>query len=64
MYEPGSWVVSGKAHDQPTAGGKKCGIATRWIVELETSFAAIPDAGTLADDIVIWSDTLAKVRYQ
>lgn len=55
MYKPGSWVVGGKAHDQPAAGRKKRGIAARWVIELEASFAAIPDAGTLTDDIVIWS---------
>lgn len=62
MYEPCSWVVGGEAHDQPTAGGKKRGIATRWVVKLETSFAAIPDARALANDIVIWSEILAQFR--
>lgn len=63
MYKPGSGVVGRKAHDQPAAGRKKRGIAARWIVELEAGFAAIPDAGALADDIVIWSDALARVRH-
>jgi len=53
MDEPGPRVVGGKTHDQPTACRKKGGIATGWVVELETGFAAIPDARALADNIVI-----------
>jgi hypothetical protein len=53
MDEPGPGIVGGEAHDQPTACRKERGIATRWVVELETSFAAIPDARALADDIVV-----------
>jgi len=59
MDEPGPRVVSREAHNQPAACRKKRGIASRRVVELETSFAAIPDARALADDIVIWSDMSA-----
>ena len=59
MDEPGSWVIGGKAHDQPAACREKRGIAARRVVEFETGLATIPYSGALTDDIVIWSDISA-----
>ena len=59
MDEPGSRVVGREAHDQPAACREERGIASRWVVELETGLTTIPNSGALTDDIVIWSDVSA-----
>jgi hypothetical protein len=53
MDEPSAWIVRWEAHDQPTSGRKKCGVAARRIIELEACLAAVPDTRALDNDIVI-----------
>jgi hypothetical protein len=57
--KPSPWVDCREAHDQPSSGGEKGGIAAGWVVKLKIGFATIPDAGALADDIVIWNEMSA-----